>query len=166
MAADGGKLTSAHQCHCHRRCHHCCCRQPRCCRPHLREVKVQEFGQAGQGLAQGCHHRQEQQLSPHIQTALWRRQGQDEPHGNIAGLRGQRGKDVRRMVYNGVLRVGDGAHAVVRGVLAEYLLGNAATATATSGGGRNGATAVMTMAALLQRGFWQWSDMAMTAGDG
>ncbi len=28
------------------------------------------------------------------------------------------------------------------------------------------ATAMTAMAALLQRGFWQWSDMATTAGDG
>ncbi len=105
-------------------------------------------------------------MSPHIQTALWRRRGWDEPRGILAGLRGQRGKDVRRTVYDSTLRMEDGAHAVVRGVLAEYLLGNAATAMATSGGGRNAATAVTAMAALSQRGFWQRSDMAMIAGDG
>ncbi len=59
-----------------------------------------------------------------------------------------------------------GAYTVVRDALAEYLLRNAAMATAASGGGRNVATAMTAMAALLQRGFWQQSDMAMTAGDG
>ncbi len=65
-----------------------------------------------------------------------------------------------------MLYVEGGAHAIVRDVLAEYLLGNAATTTAASGGRRNAATAMMAKAALSKRGFWQWSDMAMTAGDG
>ncbi len=46
------------------------------------------------------------------------------------------------MVNNGALHVEDRAHVIVRGMLADYLLGNAARATPASGGGRSVATAV------------------------
>jgi hypothetical protein len=73
---------------------------------------------------------------------------------------------VRQTVYDGALRVEDGMHAIVRGALTNYLLGNAAMAMALGRGGRKTATATMVMAVLSQRGFWQQSDMATTAGDG
>jgi hypothetical protein len=57
------------------------------------------------------------------------------PRGILTGLRGQRGEVVRRTVYDDALRVEDVAHAIVRDALADYLLGNAATATAAGGGG-------------------------------
>jgi hypothetical protein len=78
------------------------------------------------------------------------------PCGILTGLRGQRGKVMRWMVYDGI----------VRDALDTYLLGNAVMAPATGGGGRNAATAVTATAALSQRGFWQWSDVATTAGGG
>jgi hypothetical protein len=49
------------------------------------------------------------------------------PCSILTGLCGQRGKVVRRTVYDGALRIEDGAHAVVRYALANYLLGNAST---------------------------------------
>jgi hypothetical protein len=76
------------------------------------------------------------------------------PRGILTGLGGQRGEVVRRMVYDGALCMEDGAHAIVRNVLANYLLRNAATATAAGGGGRNAATTVMAMGVLSQRGFF------------
>jgi hypothetical protein len=88
------------------------------------------------------------------------------PRGILTSLRKQRGKVVHRTVYNGALFVEDGAHAVMRVVLADYLLGNVAMATATSKGGRNAATARTAMAMLSQKGFCQWFNMATTAGDG
>jgi hypothetical protein len=57
------------------------------------------------------------------------------PRSILTGLRGQRGKVVRQRVYNGTLYIKGGAHAVVRDALAEYLLGNAAKATAAGRGG-------------------------------
>jgi hypothetical protein len=71
----------------------------------------------------------------HIQTARWWRWGRMNPHGILTGLGGQRGEVVRRTVYDGALRVEDSPHAIVRDALADYLLGNAAMATATGGGG-------------------------------
>jgi hypothetical protein len=87
------------------------------------------------------------------------------PCGILTGLGGQRGEVVRRMVYDGALRVEDGTHAIVRDALANYLLRNEAMATAAAGGGRNAATAVMAMGVLSQRRFWQRSDVATTAED-
>jgi hypothetical protein len=57
------------------------------------------------------------------------------PHGFLTGLGGQRGKVVWRTVYDGALRMEDSPHAIVRDALTDYLLGNAATATAAGGGG-------------------------------
>ncbi len=59
----------------------------------------------------------------------------------------------------------DGAQAIMRDAHANYLLGNEAMTTATSGEGGDAATAPMVMTVLAQRGFWQWSDVATTAGD-
>ncbi len=88
------------------------------------------------------------------------------PHGILTGLGRQRGKVVRRMVYNSALCVEEGAHAIMRDALADYLLRNAAMAMATSGGGgRNVAMAAIAMVMLTLRGFWQWSNVAMAAGD-
>ncbi len=42
---------------------------------------------------------------------------------------------MRRTVYDSMLRVEDGMHAIVRDALADYLLENAAMATAAGGGG-------------------------------
>jgi hypothetical protein len=60
------------------------------------------------------------------------------PRGILTGPRGQRGKVVRRMVYNSMLYVEGGVHAIVRDAHFKYLLGNAVTATATKGCWRNG----------------------------
>jgi hypothetical protein len=40
------------------------------------------------------------------------------PHGILTGLRGQRGKVVRWTVYNGMLYMEGGTHAIVRDALA------------------------------------------------
>ena len=64
------------------------------------------------------------------------------PRGILTGLRGQRGGVVRRTVHDGALRVENGAHAVVRDTLADFLLGSATAAAAAGiGGGRSAATA-------------------------
>ncbi len=57
------------------------------------------------------------------------------PHGILTGLGGQRDEVVQRTVYDGALRMEDSPHAIVRDALADYLLGNVATATAADGGG-------------------------------
>jgi hypothetical protein len=81
-------------------------------------------------------------------------EGTMNPHGILTGLGTQRGVVVRRMVYDGALRVEDCAHAIVRDALTNYLLRNAAMATAAGGGGRNAETAMMAMRVFLQRGFF------------
>ena len=64
------------------------------------------------------------------------------PRGILTGLRGQRGGIVRRTVHNGALHMENGAHAVVRDTLADFLLGSATAAAAAGiGGGRSTATA-------------------------
>ncbi len=88
------------------------------------------------------------------------------PRGILTGLHRQRGEVMQRTIYDGALLVEDGAHTIVRDALANYLLGNASMAMAAGRGGWNAVTAAMAMAVLSQRGFWQRSDMAMTAGDG
>ncbi len=87
------------------------------------------------------------------------------PCSILTGLGRHRGEVVRQMVYDGALSMEDGAHAIVKDALTNYLLRNAATATAASGGGRNVATAMMATGVLSQRGFFRWSDVATTAGD-
>jgi hypothetical protein len=57
------------------------------------------------------------------------------PRSILTGLHRQRGEVLRRTVYDSALRVEDGAHAIVRDALADYLLENAEMATAAGGGG-------------------------------